>query len=185
MGTGVGVGVGCDSTCTSAYYWSTDTWNEEFGLFAQPLLKPNRFLLFLVYLYIFFLLRSITETHLKSFSTVGKWTSTYPGTLSSNKLVIFSLDTGPTASIIVLLLKVRVVFQLLWCLWETKRQNRANSQRKEREKVKKKKSYDSWIDSWKRAICFAVLSHCAGMESNRQHISVLSFFIQCLIRSFS
>lgn len=41
---------------------------------------------------------------------------TYPSALSSNKLVIFSLDTGPAASIIVLLFKVRVIFQLLWCL---------------------------------------------------------------------
>lgn len=48
--------------------------------------------------------------------------STHPSTLSSNKLVIFSLYTSPAASIIVLLLEVRVIFQLLWCLEETQTQ---------------------------------------------------------------
>lgn len=61
----------------------------------------------------------INEAHLKSFSAVLKRTATHPSTLSSNKLVIFSLDTGPAASIVVLLLEVRVIFQLLWCLEQT------------------------------------------------------------------
>lgn len=79
---------------------------------------------------------------------MGKWTSTHPGTLSSNKLVIFSLDTGPAASIIVLLFKVRVIFQFLWCLWKTQKQTQANSLR-DIDKLKKKKIIRLKIDSSK------------------------------------
>lgn len=55
---------------------------------------------------------------------IEKGMFTYPSTLSSDKLVIFSLDTGPTASIIVLLFKVWVIFQLLWCLWQSSEKER-------------------------------------------------------------
>lgn len=112
-------GVRCSSACTSASYWST---GSAFS--------------------VYFLHVSLTVAHWRYCSTVGKWTSTHPSTLSSNKLVIFSLDTCPAASIIVFLFKVRVILQLLWCLWETQRESLARSQRvrEKLENEKKKKT---------------------------------------------
>lgn len=45
--------------------------------------------------------------------------STHPSALPSDELVIFSLDAGSAASVVVLLLKVRVILELLRCLGKT------------------------------------------------------------------
>lgn len=42
--------------------------------------------------------------------------STHPSALPSDELVVFGLDAGSAAGVVVLLLKVRVVLQLLWGL---------------------------------------------------------------------
>lgn len=47
---------------------------------------------------------------------------THPSALPSDELVIFSLDAGSAASVVVLLLKVRVVLKLLRCLGKTNKQ---------------------------------------------------------------
>lgn len=49
--------------------------------------------------------------------------STHPSALSSNELVVFGLDAGSAASVVVLLLKVGVVLQLLRCLKEKEKKN--------------------------------------------------------------
>lgn len=87
-------------------------------------------------IYVIFYVSFDVDVHLRSCSTEGMWTSTHPGTLSSNKLVIFSLDTSPAASIIVLLFKVRIIFQLLWCLQQTQRQRKSE--------IREQTEIDSW-----------------------------------------
>lgn len=138
-----------------------------FGLVAQTLPKSNRCSnsCFLNYI---FMSGSKTVPHTKSHSTMGKWSSTHPSTLSSNKLVIFSLDTSPAASIIVLLFKVRVIFQLLRCLWEKQSQSWANSQRA-RTELKTEKAKVIWVLLWqlKRAIFLASMLHYERILSNR------------------
>lgn len=49
---------------------------------------------------------------------------THPSALPSDELVIFSLDAGSAASVVVLLLKVRVVLKLLRCLGKTNKQTK-------------------------------------------------------------
>lgn len=54
--------------------------------------------------------------------SLGLKAFTHPSALPGDELVIFSLDAGSAASVVVLLLKVRVILELLRCLGKTNKQ---------------------------------------------------------------
>lgn len=178
QGTGVGVEVGCSSASPLP---TTDaiTPHSLIWWICRAVIQTK--CMSSLHGFFFFMSGSITGAQSGSFSTVGKWTSTHPSTLSSNELVIFSLDTSPAASIIVLLFKVGVIFQLLWCLWETQRQNRANSQRERNWNIIR-------LLNWqlKRAHFFDFMPRCAksGVRDSICSCFVV-FSIQCLNGRFS